>query len=171
MAYQGFWTPTLEGTADRLNAGLLQRDTLANRPAAAKAGVEFFATDTKEWYRDNGATWDLIAPPSGITRAGSNNTEATTTSTTDVDILSITVTSIPAVDPILIIVNGRKTVGATAVLKCGLKLNATQVATVMNISANDALVHSGVVRFLLGARVTNYLNFLKGPAKGMMPRN
>lgn len=67
MPNQGFWAAALEGTADRLNAALLQYDTFANRPAAGQTGRLFYATDLRILYRDNGATWDIIAaqPTSG----------------------------------------------------------------------------------------------------------
>ena len=60
MTYSGFWNSGDEGTPDSQNAGLLQYGTFANRPAAAKEGVHFFATDTEDMYRDNGTTWDLL---------------------------------------------------------------------------------------------------------------
>lgn len=66
MPNQGFWTGSLEGTADRLNASLLQRDTFANRPAAGQAGRVFVATDTGEVYRDNGTTWDQLDYPNWL---------------------------------------------------------------------------------------------------------
>lgn len=60
MAITGFWTEGLVGSPDNMNATLLQRDTLANRPAAGQLGVHFMATDTFDLYRDNGSTWDLL---------------------------------------------------------------------------------------------------------------
>ena len=62
MPYQGFWTEGLIGSPDNMNAGLLQRDIFANRPAAALAGVAFIASDIVDetLYRDNGSTWDTI---------------------------------------------------------------------------------------------------------------
>ena len=56
----GFWENGLEATADRLNASLLQRDTLANRPTAGQAGRLFVASDGNNaglMYRDTGSAW------------------------------------------------------------------------------------------------------------------
>jgi len=62
MANQGFWADAdgLEGTADRLNAGMLQYDIAANRPAAGQTGRLFWDTTNNRLERDNGATWDII---------------------------------------------------------------------------------------------------------------
>jgi hypothetical protein len=60
MVYSGFWAADVEGTPDNQNAGLVQYDTAGNRPAAAKEGVLFFATDTGELSRDNGSSWDSL---------------------------------------------------------------------------------------------------------------
>ena len=57
MTYDGFWTSGLGVTVDRLNAGLLQLDTIGNRPAAAVDGVSYFSTDEGVEYRDNGSSW------------------------------------------------------------------------------------------------------------------
>ena len=65
--YQGFWAAGTTGTPDNMNAALAQRDTFANRPAAAKAGVWFISTNGKagdglgEWlYVDDGAAWQDV---------------------------------------------------------------------------------------------------------------
>lgn len=49
---------------DKANVGaeLVIKDVIASRPAAAYAGRIFYASDTGNVYRDNGTTWDLIAP-------------------------------------------------------------------------------------------------------------
>lgn len=61
MTYSGFWTSGLGVTTDRLNAGTIQYNTLANRPAAALVGVLFYATDFGIYYRDNGSSWDELS--------------------------------------------------------------------------------------------------------------
>lgn len=60
MTNQGFWRDGLQGSADRLNAALLQYDVIANQPAAGQTGRLFFATDEQVFYRDNGTTWDAL---------------------------------------------------------------------------------------------------------------
>tara|TARA_R100000049_G_C1946930_1_gene92456 strand:- start:610 stop:1083 length:474 start_codon:yes stop_codon:yes gene_type:complete len=62
MANTGFWVDGLQGTADRLNAGLLQYTTAASREAAGQTGRLHFATDTNQFSRDNGAGYDNINP-------------------------------------------------------------------------------------------------------------
>ena len=62
MSNQGFWQNGLEGSADRLNAGLLQYAAFASRPAAGQTGRLFYATDTNVLYRDNGSSWDTVMP-------------------------------------------------------------------------------------------------------------
>jgi len=49
-------------------------DTLANRPSAGFIGRIFVSTNTFEFYRDNGTTWDLIGGPgtSTVTGTGAN---------------------------------------------------------------------------------------------------
>lgn len=37
----------------------------AARPAAGRAGREYWATDTTTLYRDNGTTWDTVFTSSG----------------------------------------------------------------------------------------------------------
>ena len=61
MANQGFWTNLLEGTADRLNAALLQLDTEANKPAGGDVGRQFLASDTLVLFRDNGTDFVEVA--------------------------------------------------------------------------------------------------------------
>lgn len=49
-------------------------DTLANRPSAGFIGRIFVSTNTFEFYRDNGTTWNLIGGPgtSTVTGTGAN---------------------------------------------------------------------------------------------------
>lgn len=60
MVYQGDWSSGDEGTPDNMNSLTIQRDVIGSRPATAKAGVLFYATDENKLYRDNGAGWDEI---------------------------------------------------------------------------------------------------------------
>lgn len=46
-------------------AQMIMFDLIANRPSAGIPGRLFFASDTGNGYRDNGATWDLIVSASG----------------------------------------------------------------------------------------------------------
>lgn len=53
-------------------------DVFANRPAAGVVGRIFISTDTKEFYRDTGTTWELMGGPGAgtITGSGTPNTFA-----------------------------------------------------------------------------------------------
>lgn len=162
MANQGFWEAGLEGTVDRMNAALLQYDTAANRPAAGQTGRLFYATDTSELSRDNGSTWDTLTS-GGLIPEGSNTTEATTTSTSAVDLITVGSLSITAAVPIMFVCSFRKTTGAAALVAAGLKLNSTVVSeailTVRSMFISDATdaASSGGLKAYLGPRVTNYL--------------
>lgn len=48
-------------------------DVLANRPAAGFIGRIFVSTDTYEFYRDNGTTWDIVGGPGSGTVTGSGS--------------------------------------------------------------------------------------------------
>ena len=99
-----------------------------------------------------------------LTRAGSNTTEATTTSTTAVDLLSVSGLSIPAAAPIRIEYLGRKSSGAAAVAKCGLTINATVVGEAVvsasargySTSATDQ-AESGFAFIEIGPRIASYV--------------
>ena len=108
--------------------------------------------------------WEAAAG-GAVAREGGNTTEATTTSTSAADLMAISSLTIAAVTPILFIVNGRKSSGATAGGALGLEVNTTALreATIggdglldLNNTANAAADGMGVA--WLGPRVTNYLN-------------
>ncbi len=95
---------------------------------------------------------------------GYNTTEATTTSTSAVDLLSITGLSITVSTPIKLFVSGRSTGGAAAAVGLGLKLNATVVGEAVAggvgaiwLSRGDDAVQSGAAQIYIGPRVTNHL--------------
>jgi hypothetical protein len=92
----------------------------------------------------------------GFELVGSETTEATTTSVADVDLLTVSGLSIPAVTPILIWVNLRKTAGAPNFAQVGLKLNATVVRSAVNWSTATDRAEQGVAIFYIPGRVTNY---------------
>jgi hypothetical protein len=48
---------------------------LADRPAAGIEGRFYFATDTEEWTRDNGSTWDTLSSPGEPGATGASNAE------------------------------------------------------------------------------------------------
>jgi hypothetical protein len=50
---------------------MFNSDTFANRPAFGIVGRIFISTDTKEFYRDTGTSWELIGGPGSGTITGS----------------------------------------------------------------------------------------------------
>ena len=82
----------------------------------------------------------LNAPTGGLTREGGNTTEATTTSTSAVDLVSITSLSVATGSPIDARGLARKSGGAASNGGIGLKINATVVS-----EANATAGHGGAV--------------------------
>ena len=86
MPNQGLWSAGLEGTADRLNAALVQKDIAANRPAASQVGRLFWDTTNNRLERDNGSGWDVIATLDALTLGSPTlNTQVTGTAVLDED--------------------------------------------------------------------------------------
>ena len=97
---------------------------------------------------------------------GQNNTEATSTSTSAGDRLSVTGLSIPAATPILISFNYRKSAGHATGCAFGLKVNATVVREAAiglfanNPSPNTATpdaASEGACLIYIAPRATNYV--------------
>jgi hypothetical protein len=121
-------------------------------------------TNVGDFLKDDG-TWATPAGGSGaVTREGGQTTEATTTSTTAVDLLSATSLTIAAISPFIFIYNGRKTTGAAADAACGLKLNTTVTAEAISTAihgyrgTNGNTAEAGGYKALITPRVTNYLH-------------
>lgn len=93
--------------------------------------------------------------------AGQNNTEATSTSTSAGDRLSVTGLNIPATTPVLITVRIRKTTGASASAAFGLKINSTVVMEAVDGTAPtlslSSSAYSGMFVVLMLPRTTNYV--------------
>ena len=92
-----------------------------------------------------------------VTREGGNTTEATTTSTTAVDLLTASTLTIAVAEPILFGVSLRAVTNAGF---AGLKLNTTVVneaAVVGSVLAVGPVASSGATLCYIGGRVTSYL--------------
>jgi len=91
----------------------------------------------------------------GLTLAGSNTTEQTTTGSTDL----VTVTTSLAVGtPFIVLANFRKTSGAAATFSIGLKLNATTVRSAVAVTTATDQAESGGVMFVVFPHDASYLN-------------
>jgi len=108
-------------------------------------------------------TWAAPAGGGAITREGGNTTEATTTSATAVDLLSVATLTIAALAHCNIIVSARKEAGSADNGALGLKINTTVVGEALTThnkaiwvadASNDQ--RNGVSQFILGSRITNY---------------
>jgi len=108
----------------------------------------------------------MMAAP--LSYEGGNTTEATTTSTSAVDLLTASSLTIAVTQPFLFYVNGRKTEGAGDDAALGLKLNATVVAEAVSANARpySASVNNraeqGGAFVTSGPRVTNYFSAIQG---------
>lgn len=98
---------------------------------------------------------DAIA--GAVTRDGGNTTEATTTSTSAVDLLTAASLTAVATEPLFITCDFRKTTGATNNIRSGLKLNTAVVLSIGPVTSTSNLAESGLINYHLGSRITNYL--------------
>ena len=100
---------------------------------------------------------------SAVTREGGQLSEASTTSTTAVDLLSATSLTLAGAEPALLLVNGRKTTGASSIANIGLKLNSTVVFEASNGSSSGICFMSAAnevqnvsASITMNPRITNY---------------
>jgi hypothetical protein len=102
-------------------------------------------------------TFQVAAGGGVLTHAGSTTGEATTTSTSEVDLLTVGSLSIAVGTPVTVLGLYRKTAGASAGVHVGVKLNSTVVLTAPNMSSatNQAENYPFEAQFLYG--VANYL--------------
>ncbi len=137
-----------------LNAGLRLGDEAADPAAAGQFGLN--GADAKVY--SGGAVHNLSSIFPGLKLEGSQLTEGTTTSTTAVDIITVSGLSIPAATPLLIIFQARRSADAAAASQVGLKLNSTQVIDNANFSdASATLRAAGFVLFIIPRDDSNYL--------------
>lgn len=148
-------------------AALALTDITTNNVSTTAHGFAPKAPNDATKYLNGTGTYSV--PASGSIYAGSNTTEATTTSTTYVDLVTVTV-SIPVGNPFLIFGNWRKTSGATAFAQFGLKINATatqQGSTFSGTSTNQN--EQGSFMFFVPPRSASYLNVGGGLATQNTP--
>lgn len=99
----------------------------------------------------------LNAAGGAITREGSNTTEATTTSTSDTDLLTVSSLTIAATEPCTFFASLRRSTGASAQSGIGLKVNSTTTrgSFAWMYQAAD-VAYQAMYKAELPARVTNY---------------
>lgn len=91
-----------------------------------------------------------------VTSVGSDLVERTTTSTTTVDLSTITVTSIPTTSGIQIWVPWRRTSGAASAVRIGLKFNTTTYVGPAAITGNTNQADEGTLVFTIPPRDDTY---------------
>jgi hypothetical protein len=109
-----------------------------------------------------------------VTHEGGQTTEATTTSTSTATLLTSGTLAIAATEPFHLIVNGRKSSGATAEAHLGVTINSTVVGdpndgglanTWRSKNTNEAEEGGAIQHF--GSRVTNYVTSIIGITRAL----
>jgi hypothetical protein len=103
-----------------------------------------------------GAAPTFQAASAAVARAGGQLSEATSTSTSTVDLLTASSLTIPAISPIYGSGNVRKSAGTTAQPFFGLKLNSTVTAAAALVMGEVNEAVDCQFRIQLPARLTNY---------------
>lgn len=153
-------------TADRqLNLPVLTgTDTVAVTDLAQTLSAKTLSAPTitaSDWANANhahtsAATGGTVS--SAVTREGGNTTEATTTSTSLVDLLTASSLTVAVSEPVLAVASLRKSGGAANQSRAGVKLNTTAVAADNNWANGTDEAQSGhwSAKFTYG--LTSYLN-------------
>ncbi len=132
--------------------------TAPGNPGSGLVRIYSDTNDTMKMKDENGTVTNLVGGggTSALNLENSQATEATTTSASETDLLTVSSLSIAATKPFMIwaIVRASDT-GVTF----GLKLNTTQVMTATGLVAAAG---SGVLWIYVGPRVTNQLRALTG---------
>ena len=97
-----FFPQDLDDVEDSPTFKRIQTGTIAGRPAAGTVGRYYHATDTDEWFRDNGTSWDLISGRS-VENESQGTTAAPLASGTPALMPEMQVTYIPKTDKVLMI--------------------------------------------------------------------
>jgi len=128
-------------------------------------------TNTGNFLKDDG-TWAAPSSSGAVTREGGNTTEATTTSTSQVDLLTAATLTIAATEAFILVGVARKTTGAAAKVALGFKINTTVLRAAetggnINLYGTGAgdLLESGGFFIVHPSRVTNYLRTTFGSTR------
>ena len=136
----------------------MTHDSAPGNPGAGLVRIYSDTNDTMKMKDENGTVTNLVGggSTSALNLENSQATEATTTSATETDLLTVSSLSIAATKPFMIWATVRD--GGTGVTY-GLKLNTTQV-----VPASTAIGAAGsaVLWFYVGPRVTDQLRALTG---------
>ena len=133
--------------------------TAPGNPGAGLVRIYSDTNDTMKMKDENGTVTNLVGGggTSALNLENSQATEATTTSSSETDLLTVSSLSIAATKPFMIWAIVRES--GLSVAGFGLKLNTTQVVPATQIAGTAG---SGVLWFYVGPRVTNQLRALTG---------
>ena len=92
---------------------------------------------------------------SGLTWVGGDTTERTNGAVSQVDLVTISGLSIAQTSPILVTMSWRKTSGGAFVAQYGLKLNTTEVRSVVGVSVGTDTADNGIIWFWVNAAVAS----------------
>jgi hypothetical protein len=164
-ALVGNGTSALTSVDMSTKGGLLAGDGSGNPSVLAVGGTNNHVL-TVDSGETTGMKWGAVT--SALSREGGQTTEATTTSTGGVDLLTASGLTIGATIPSEFSVGTRKTAGAADDAYWGLKLNSTVIWTgttgsnFMHRGNSSNAAQSGMVEAKLLARASNYLWVITG---------
>lgn len=150
-----------------LSAGSQTLPVSASPAQTAEGSVVWDSDDDVLTVGDGASRKTFYPGDSGFEPVGSNTTEQTTTSTTTVDIVTVTLTrSIAATEGLLIICNASKDALAAQTVQLGLKLNTTVIydpaVSGLCISSGTNQAEDGMFMLWIMPRSTGYLNGVFG---------
>ena len=95
------------------------------------------------------------AASAGLSWVGGDTTERTNVAVSQVDLVTISGLSIAQTSPILVTMSWRKTSGGAFVAQYGLKLNTTEVRSVVGVSVGTDTADNGIIWFWVNAAVAS----------------
>lgn len=162
---------TLAGELERLRFAIKEITGEAQWYVTPALGTVVSQADAEAGTSTARRTWTaervkqaIATLAAGLIFRGAGTTEASTTSPTQVDLITISGLNIAAATPFIVVCSYRKTAGAAATALIGLKLNATTVMSGNTATSSTNQAESGALFLYVGPRVTNYLR----GAVGMM---
>lgn len=148
-------TATDHHTAAILASLLTTRGDTIIRGASAPARLAVGAANEVLSSDGTDPSW-AAAGAGAVTREGGNTTEATTTSTSAVDLLTAASLTLAALQPFYAVAALRRTSGAIAAASVGLKLNSTAVRSAQTWDSANDNNKPGWVIYQGGPRLTSY---------------
>ena len=113
----------------------------------------------------NGTSRETFKAAAGnsVELVGTSDTEASTTSTSDVDLQAITLTrAVLVTERLQIVLSYRKSAGAAALGGIGLKFNSTTVAAATTVTSSTNQAEDGIIVVTISPRSTSYLGGIAG---------